>query len=143
MRKRGGVDIPLKFDEEPGMRKVVIIVCCIFISALFAAGMDDETKHFLISGVCGAGGETVLHYNTEMGTVSRIALATFAGSIPGLVKEISDSSEEGNEFSGSDMTADVLGSLTGALVSNVINDRLEIRLKAGRKTAVVGLVWKF
>ena len=119
-----------------------IILCCSF---LFVApvGADDEAQHFLISGICGVGGETILHYNTEMGNVSRIALATFIGSIPGLVKEISDSSEEGNEFSSSDMTADVLGAFAGALIGNVINERIEIRLKAGRKTASIGLIWRF
>jgi len=120
-----------------------VIVFSLFLSVSAAMGVDDAAKHFLISGVCGAGGETVLHYNTEMGAVSRIALATFAGSIPGLVKEISDSSEAGNEFSSSDMAADILGSFTGALIGNLINDRIEIRLKAGRKTASLGLTWRF
>ena len=108
-----------------------------------AMGMDDDVKHFLISGAAGAGSETILHYTSGMGPIERISAATFIGSLPGLVKEISDSRKEGNEFGLGDMGMDVLGSFSGALMSGMINDRIQVRLKAGRKSGFVTFVLVF
>lgn len=125
------------------MKCFFMILCCFLLTVDGVGAADDKVLHFLISGVCGAGGETVLHYKTEMGTAGRIILATAVGSLPGLVKEIRDSGESGNEFGAGDMTADVLGAFTGALLSSKINDAIEVRLQAGRKGGTVAVVWRF
>ena len=125
------------------MRYLSMVACCFLFMLNCCGAADDKVLHFVISGACGAGCETVLHYETKMETVSRVLLATAVGSLPGLAKEIKDSGEPGNEFGVGDMTADVLGALTGAFLSSRINDALEIRLQAGRKGGAVTMAWCF
>jgi putative lipoprotein len=111
------------------------------VSSGFA--VDDKAQHFAISGVCGAGSETILHYKTEMGAIGRVSSATILGSLPGLVKEISDSRQEGNEFGGGDMAADMLGSFAGAMISNLLNDRIKVRLDMRNRDVAVAVLWRF
>lgn len=118
-------------------------VCCFLLFVTCGRAADDKALHFGISAVCGAGAETVLHYNSEMGPVSRVLMATAIGSLPGLAKELKDRGEPGNEFGVGDMTADVLGSFTGALTSCFINDAIQVRFKAGKKGGSVALMWEF
>jgi uncharacterized protein YfiM (DUF2279 family) len=91
---------------------------------------DDKTAHFGISALFGAGAETVLHYRTDLEDVPRVAIATVLGSLPGLAKEIADSQEDGNEFSGRDLGADIAGAFTGALLSNLFNNAIQLRVEA-------------
>jgi len=120
---------------------VMLFVLVIGVSGVDA--MDDSAKHFWISSVCGAGSETYLHYRSEIGPVGRILIAGAIGSVPGLIKEIKDSTEEGNEFGMGDMAADVLGSFAGAIAGSLINDVIEVRVLARHKGAEVAVVWKF
>ena len=125
------------------MRTFCVLLALSALVAGNAVAANDKVLHFGISGVCGAGAETFLHYETELGPWSRILTAATLGSLPGLAKEIKDSGEYGNEFGVGDMTADVLGSLTGALLSSVVNDAIRIRINAGRKSGSVALLWDF
>ncbi|MDM8523510.1 hypothetical protein QUF80_09090 [Desulfococcaceae bacterium HSG8] len=97
---------------------------------------DDTQKHFAISAACGAGSEAILHYNTELGTIERILWGTALGSMPGLTKELIDSTEDGNSFSGSDLTADIVGSFAGALMSNFLNNAINIRVDIRKRKHV-------
>jgi uncharacterized protein YfiM (DUF2279 family) len=92
---------------------------------------DDKTAHFGISALFGAGAETVLHYRTDFEDVERVALGTLLGSVPGLAKEIIDSQEDGNKFSGGDMAADVAGAFSGAFLSNLFNNAIQVRIESG------------
>jgi len=103
--------------------------------------VDDKTAHFGLSALFGASAETVLHYRTGVETVERVALATLLGSVPGLAKEISDSQQDGNEFSGRDLAADVAGAFSGAFLSNLFNNAIQVRIESGdgkRLSVVLG-----
>jgi uncharacterized protein YfiM (DUF2279 family) len=93
--------------------------------------VDDKVAHFGLSALFGAGAETVLHYRTDFEDVERIALGTLLGSVPGLANEIIDSQQDGNEFSGSDLTADVAGAFSGAFLSNLFNNAIQVRIESG------------
>jgi uncharacterized protein YfiM (DUF2279 family) len=109
-----------------------------------AAAGDDKQQHFAISGLFGAASETYLHYQTEMDTAERILLATGLGTLPGLAKEISDSTQDDNEFSTDDLTADIAGAFAGAVLSSLFNHAIEIRAERGdEKRISVALVWNF
>jgi uncharacterized protein YfiM (DUF2279 family) len=97
---------------------------------------DDKTAHFGLSELFGAGAETILHYRTDFEDVERVALGTLLGSVPGLAKEIIDSQEDGNEFSGRDLTADVAGAFSGALLSNLFNNAIQVRIESGDEKQV-------
>ena len=122
-------------------RKRLILVVMIFAAFACADSLavDDKTAHFGLSALFGAGAETVLHYRTDFEPVKRVALGTLLGSMPGLAKEIIDSQQDGNEFSGRDLTADVAGAFCGAFLSNLFNNAIQIRTESheGAQLSVV------
>jgi len=112
-----------------------LFLCVVMMLAGFTCvnsfAVDDKTAHFGLSALFGAGAETVLHYRTDFEDVERVALGTLLGSIPGLAKEIIDSRQDGNEFSGRDLTADVAGAFSGAFISNLFNNAIQVRIESG------------
>ena len=122
-------------------RKRLIRVVMMFAGLACANSLafDDKTAHFGLSALFGAGAETVLHYRTDLESVDRVAVGTLLGSVPGLAKEIADSQQDGNEFSGSDLTADVAGAFFGAFLSNLFNNAIQIRTESheGAQLSVV------
>lgn len=69
----------------------------------------DKTKHFAVSAVLGAA--TGMHFENKW-TAFGVAM------IPGLLKEISDSGQANNHFSGKDLAADALGAAIGVQFGN-------------------------
>ncbi len=124
---------------------VLFFVAVITILARPASAADDWTLHFAVSAAFGGAAETYLHHETEIQTAPRIFLSTVCGSLPGLAKEIADSTEEDNYFSGSDMTANVLGALTGSLLSTLLNDTISVRLNSSveKKGVHLSLMYQF
>ena len=51
------------------------------------------------------------------------------GSIPGLAKEIIDSTKKDNHFSGSNMAANIAGAFVGALVANIFNNIIQVKIE--------------
>ncbi|MCW7553148.1 hypothetical protein NX722_10970 [Endozoicomonas gorgoniicola] len=93
------------------------------ISAASIAGMtsntfaEDKKRHFSISIALGAASEFGLR-KLKVASDSRwkrIALATGAGLVPGIIKEMTD-----DRFDKEDLLADVIGSFTGALLSDLV-----------------------
>jgi uncharacterized protein YfiM (DUF2279 family) len=107
-----------------------IVTLLVTLPSANALAVDDKTAHFGISALFGAGAETVLHYRTDLEDVPRVALATVLGSLPGLGKEIADSREDGNEFSGRDLGADIAGAFSGALLSSLFNNAIQLHVEA-------------
>ena len=117
----------------------------ISISPENAFAGDDRLKHFGISSLFGAASESILHYKTNLNTSERIILGTTLGSLPGLAKEIIDSTKAGNQFSGSDLTVDIAGALLGAVIANFFNNLIQIKIDKTRenKSLSVSLSYKF
>lgn len=103
------------------------------IGAATVAGMTsnyvakDKKQHFGISMVFGAGAEFGLRqfHVADDARWGRIALATALGTVPGLIKELADSRQENNRFDKNDLLADLLGSFTGALLSDLVQGPVE------------------
>jgi len=81
----------------------------------------------------GAAGESFLHYATDLKGDSRVLFGTVLGTLPGLFKEVVDSTEEGNRFSGGDLIADILGSFCGAFLSNMVNNKIQVNVDLNKK----------
>ena len=124
-----------------------ILLLFIFISTsnknAFAG--DDKLLHFGLSSVFGAASESYLHYKTNLKTSERIILGTALGSVPGLAKEIIDSTKKGNRFSGCDMAADIAGAFFGAVIGNLVNNIIQVKIekKEDEKKFTVSLIYKF
>lgn len=116
-------------------KRLFICLVAVLFSLPYAnsAAVDDKTAHFGLSALFGAGAETYLHYRSEFEDVEKVALGTLLGSVPGLAKEIIDSQEDGNEFSGRDLAADVAGAFSGALLSNLFNNAIQLRIESAAR----------
>jgi uncharacterized protein YfiM (DUF2279 family) len=120
---------------------ILLIIFSISNNTVFSA--DGTLLHFGVSSVFGAAGESFLHYKTNLKTSGRIILGTALGSIPGLVKEMIDSTEKGNSFSGADLAADIAGAFIGALVANIVNNKIKITINKTKHDKVVTLSLSF
>lgn len=110
---------------------------------LFAG--NDKLKHFGVSSIFGAASETCLHYKTNLKTSERIILSTALGSLPGFVKELIDSTEKENQFSGGDFVVDIAGAFLGAIVGNFFNNIIQVKIDKtdNNKTVAISLSYRF
>lgn len=119
---------------------VLILFFILFHSQAFA---NDELAHFGISLIFGAVSETYLHYETDYKTAGRIIGGTILGTIPGLAKEINDSMQENNHFSGTDMSANIAGAFAGSVISYLINTKIEVTLDSRKQKATISFLYIF
>lgn len=108
------------------MFKYLLIITILTTSFVYSA--SDKVLHFTISGIMGGGVESFLYRKTELGTTARIALGTGIAFLPGLGKEVLDSSKKNNKFSKSDLAYDFAGSLFGALASAYLNEKISMKV---------------
>jgi VanZ family protein len=111
-----------------------VICFCFSLSPTVLSAKGDKIKHFGFSLLFGAASESCLHYMTEWKDFYKISLGTVCGTVPGFIKEISDSTKEGNRFCGCDLAADFAGALCGAVLSNVVNNLIVIHINTDNQT---------
>lgn len=97
----------------------------------------DKKQHFGISIIFGAASETILRSDAFAVPQrwKRVALATGLATLPGIAKELSDS-----RFDTGDLLADVLGSFTGAMMSDLIQGPMQ-NIYVGVNSDSVSLNW--
>jgi uncharacterized protein YfiM (DUF2279 family) len=124
---------------------ISLFLILISISNEKAFAGDDRLKHFGISSLFGAASESVLHYKTNLNPSERIILGTTLGSLPGLAKELIDSTKSGNQFSGNDLAADIAGAFLGAVVANFFNNLIQIKIEKAEenKSFSISLSYRF
>ena len=119
------------------MKKIFVFILLFFLLSFFSAAQlsaqGDKLKHFGVSLLFGAAGESVLHYSTDINGGQKVLFGTLLGTVPGLLKEWVDSTREGNRFSGGDLAADFLGSFCGALLSYAVNNKIQVRVNLDKK----------
>jgi len=103
----------------------------------------DIGLHFGASVFLGAASESYFHYQTKLGGIERILYGTIVGSVPGFMKEVFDSREDNNHFSGEQMAADVAGAFVGALIANFINNKVQINIEKNKKKTTISLSYRF
>ena len=118
----------LKYSKAWVFTWISLFLILISISSENAYGGDDKLKHFGVSSIFGAASESILHYKTKLKTTERIILGTTLGSLPGLAKELIDSTKAGNQFSGSDLAVDIAGAFLGSVVANFFNNLIQIKI---------------
>ena len=119
----------------------VVFIIFISISSKNLCGADDKLEHFGFSSLFGAAGETYLHYKTDLNASRRIILGATLGTLPGFIKEIIDSTEKGNHFSGTDLAADVAGAFFGAIVANLFNNMIHVKVKTAENSLSCKEAW--
>ena len=99
----------------------LFFILCFLFSVLYSlpASADDpwwaEDKglHLAVSGALGAGVYTTLWLAGDDPRPLRLVLSASLSLLPGLAKEIYDSGQQGNVFSGKDMLFNALGVAAG------------------------------
>jgi hypothetical protein len=126
------------------LRITVIIILLFSPAEAFTDEVDSNSAlHFGFSMVFGIMSETFLHYNVDMSAPPRIFYATVISSIPGLAKEVMDSSEDKGNFSSYDMAFNVTGALTGSLISNYMNDKFLVSMSSKQDGAILKLSFNY
>lgn len=115
---------------------------CLIIPAVSFAS-DNEALHFGVSTILGAAGETIIHHKTKMGAAERIGYGTVLGSLPGLAKEIIDSTKNDNHFSGKDMAANVAGAFVGSVIANWFNNKILVSVEMEQKKVALTVSCEF
>jgi hypothetical protein len=117
-----------------GVAVIIVLISVLLTPVSCFADDSNFALHAGISSLFGAAAETYFHYKTDLEAPSRVLLGAAVGSLPGLGKELTD-----DEFSGTDMAADVCGAFLGALIANVVNTRLKVNVErhAGRTTVLL------
>ena len=135
----------MKYQARRAFLWIFILLIFLSISNNTVFSADNTLLHIGVSSVFGAAGESFLHYKTNLKTSGRIILGTALGSIPGLVKELIDSTKKGNHFSGTDLAADIAGAFIGALAANIVNNKIQIKIKKTKhdKTVTLSLSFQF
>ena len=122
------------------LKKIVLATCILGIVGANAAD-SNSAKHYGFSAVFGFTSETLIHKNfTSLNDIERVSYATILGSTPGLIKELTD-----DKFSNEDMAFNVAGALTGALLSNYLNNNTSIFVSHNQedKATKVNLAYNF
>lgn len=105
------------------MKKILFSLVLVGFTSLFAAD-SNSIKHFGFSGIFGYAGETIIHDYQSLSQTEKVLYGTAIGSIPGLTKELTD-----KKFDNEDMAFNVLGALTGSLLSNYLNNNVFITME--------------
>jgi len=123
----------------------VAVAVMLFVAPVSSNAFNeyDKVLHFGVSGVFGAASETILHYNTNLNVPQRIASSTFLGIIPGIFKELYDDRQKDNSFDWGDMAANTGGAFVGAVISNYVNDKIQVSIDNNVKGAKVSYKFEF
>lgn len=123
------------------LKIVTVIILLLIPVSSFAS--ENFALHLGLSTIFGAAGESYLHYKTNLGTTERIVYGTIIGTVPGFAKEVIDSTQGDNYFSGEQMAADVLGAIVGSVIANAVNNKIQINIESRRKKVAVSLMYRF
>ena len=121
--------------------KKIILSFGIFGLTILNAGDSNSVKHYGFSAVFGFTSETIIHKNfSQLGDIEKVSYATILGSTPGLIKELTD-----DKFSNEDMAFNFAGALTGALLSNYLNNNTSIFVTHSQeeKSTKINLAYNF
>ena len=121
--------------------KRIILSLGVFALTILNAGDSNSAKHYGFSAVFGFTSETIIHKNfSQLGDIEKVSYATILGSTPGLIKELTD-----DKFSNEDMAFNVAGALTGALLSNYLNNNTSIFISHNEeeKSTKINLAYNF
>ncbi len=91
---------------------------------------EDKQKHLGVSFLLGNATALYMHYNYPKNSYTKnLLIGTALATLPGLLKEVSDSRKNNNYFSSADLSYDILGSFLGNIVGAYISKNIFINVK--------------
>lgn len=120
-----------------------ILLLLLITKSLYAVG-EDKILHLQTSLVLGYAGETLLHRYSQFSDSEKIILATGVAFAAGVGKEFYDEMDyEG--FSSKDLVPDLVGSITGVLLSHYLNKNyfLSVGYKDKEKKSNLSMSYTF
>lgn len=112
------------------MKKLLcsILLGTIVSSSTLFAVENDKVKHFGFSSIFGYAGETIIHDIETFSDTQKVIYGTAIGSVPGLIKELTD-----DKYDGEDMAYNVAGAFAGSLLSNYLNNNVFVAFEHNSK----------
>jgi len=111
----------------------LFLIPLLFCSLLFGDSLhftQDKKKHLGISFALGNATALYMQYNYPHNSYAKnLLISTSLATIPGIVKELSDSQKNNNHFSSADLTYDILGSFLGAITGVTIGKKIFVNIK--------------
>lgn len=109
------------------------VLCSVLLGTLLSSSMlfasdNDKIKHFGFSSIFGYAAETLIHDKQTLSNTQKVIYGTAIGSVPGLVKELSD-----DKYDGEDMAYNVAGAFAGSLLSNYLNNSVFLAFEHNSK----------
>ena len=128
------------------IRKIamLLIFSLVIIIPYSSFALDNHFgQHFTISMVLGAIGETAVHKKENINGPMKIVVGTVLGSVPGLIKELDDSNDSNNYFSGDQMLYDIAGSAVGSVIAYKLNSRTKVNVSGTDGGATISLLYSY
>ncbi|MGR5365879.1 hypothetical protein [Photobacterium damselae] len=99
---------------------LIFIFCFVFAPCVFAK--TDTELHIEYTAAISSGTGFFCQRILNLNKIESFGCGFGAGMIAGVAKEIMDSKESGNNFSGRDIRNDLIGSLVGSLAYRIADD---------------------
>jgi hypothetical protein len=122
---------------------LLIILSLLIMIPLTSFADDNFDQHFTLSVLFGAIGETTVHNRETFNVTKKILVGTVIGSVPGLIKEIGDSTNNNNYFSETQILYDVMGSAVGSIIAYKYHSRTKVNVSGVNGGAKITFVYSY
>ena len=128
------------------IRKItMLLILLLLIMVPHSSFADDKNfgQHFTVSILMGAIGETTIHNRENFNAPMKVLAGTVIGTVPGVIKEIFDSTDSDNYFSGEQVLYDAMGSAVGSFIAYKFNSRTKVNVSTSDGGGKISLLYSY
>jgi len=122
---------------------ILLIFALILLTPHFTFADDNFDQHFTLSMLMGVFGETVVHKRETFNMPMKILVGAAIGTVPGIIKEIGDSTDGDNYFSETQVLYDAMGSVVGSIIAYKYNSRTKVNVSGSDGGAKISLLYSY
>jgi hypothetical protein len=120
-----------------------LILSLVIMIPLSSFADDNFDQHFTLSMLMGAIGETVVHNRETLNVPMKILVGAAIGTVPGIIKEIGDSTNDNNYFSETQVLYDAMGSAVGSLIAYKYHSRTKVNVSGSEGGVKISLLYSY
>ena len=126
-------------------RRIILLLILSLLILIPSSSFADDNfgQHFTISILMGAIGETTIHNRENFNAPMKILAGTVIGTVPGVIKEIFDSTDSDNYFSGEQVLYDAMGSAVGSFIAYKFNSRTKVNVSTSDDGAKISFLYSY
>ena len=122
---------------------MLLILTLVIMIPLTSFADDNFDQHFTLSMLMGAIGETVVHNRETFNVPMKILAGAAIGTVPGIIKEIGDSTNDDNYFSETQVLYDAMGSVVGSIIAYKYNSRTKVNVSGVNGGAKIAFIYSY